>query len=56
MGPTRRRKSTQVLIGLAALAFVAAVVAAATFFTTGGHGGVRGPAPADGQARDGPGP
>ena len=38
MGPTRRRKSTQVLIGLAALAFVAAVVAAATFFTTGGHG------------------
>ncbi|BBZ50696.1 D-alanyl-D-alanine carboxypeptidase/D-alanyl-D-alanine-endopeptidase [Mycobacterium heidelbergense] len=38
MGPTRRRKSTQALIGLAVLAFVAAVVAAATFFTTGGHG------------------
>jgi serine-type D-Ala-D-Ala carboxypeptidase/endopeptidase (penicillin-binding protein 4) len=38
MGPTRRRKSTQVLIGLAVLAFVAAVVAAAAFFTTGGHG------------------
>ena len=38
MGPTRRRKSTQVFIGLAVLAFVAAVVAAATFFTTGGHG------------------
>lgn len=38
MGPTRWRKSTQVLIGLAVLAFVAAVVAAATFFTTGGHG------------------
>jgi D-alanyl-D-alanine carboxypeptidase/D-alanyl-D-alanine-endopeptidase (penicillin-binding protein 4) len=38
MGSTRRRKSTQVLIGLAVLAFVAAVVAAATFFTMGGHG------------------
>ncbi|WP_156772210.1 D-alanyl-D-alanine carboxypeptidase/D-alanyl-D-alanine-endopeptidase [Mycobacterium sp. 1245805.9] len=38
MGPTRWRKSTQVFIGLAVLAFVAAVVAAATFFTTGGHG------------------
>jgi serine-type D-Ala-D-Ala carboxypeptidase/endopeptidase (penicillin-binding protein 4) len=38
MGPTRRRKSTQVLIGLAVLAFVAAVVAAAAFFTTRGHG------------------
>lgn len=38
MGPTRWRKSSQVLIGLAVLAFVAAVVAAATFFTTGGHG------------------
>ncbi|MCV7382124.1 D-alanyl-D-alanine carboxypeptidase/D-alanyl-D-alanine-endopeptidase [Mycobacterium alsense] len=38
MGPTRWRKSTQLLIGLAVLAFVAAVVAAATFFTTGGHG------------------
>ncbi|WP_156686448.1 D-alanyl-D-alanine carboxypeptidase/D-alanyl-D-alanine endopeptidase [Mycobacterium sp. Marseille-P9652] len=38
MGPTRWRKSTQVFIGLAVLAFVAAVVAAAMFFTTGGHG------------------
>jgi D-alanyl-D-alanine carboxypeptidase/D-alanyl-D-alanine-endopeptidase (penicillin-binding protein 4) len=38
MGRTRWRKSTQALIGLAVLAFVAAVVAAATFFTTGGHG------------------
>lgn len=38
MGPTRWRKSTQVFIGLAVLAFVAAVVAAATFFTTAGHG------------------
>ncbi len=38
MGRTRWRKSTQVLIGLAVLAFVGAVVAAATFFTTGGHG------------------
>ena len=38
MGPTRRRKSTQVLIGLAVLAFVAAVVVAAAFFTTGRHG------------------
>ncbi|WP_142282355.1 D-alanyl-D-alanine carboxypeptidase/D-alanyl-D-alanine-endopeptidase [Mycobacterium sp. IEC1808] len=38
MGPTRWRKSTQVFIGLAVLAFVAAVVAAATFFTMGGHG------------------
>ena len=38
MGPTRRRKSTQVLIGFAVLAFVGAVVAAATFFTMGGHG------------------
>ncbi len=38
MGRTRWRKSTQVFIGLAVLAFVAAVVAAATFFTTGGHG------------------
>ncbi len=37
MGPTRRRKSTQVFIGLAVLAFVAAVVAAATYFTTGVH-------------------
>jgi serine-type D-Ala-D-Ala carboxypeptidase/endopeptidase (penicillin-binding protein 4) len=39
MGPTRWRKSTNVFVGLAVLAFVAAVVAAATFFTTGGHGG-----------------
>ncbi|MCV7410877.1 D-alanyl-D-alanine carboxypeptidase/D-alanyl-D-alanine endopeptidase [Mycobacterium florentinum] len=38
MGRTRWRKSTQVFIGLAVLAFVAAVVAAATFFTSGGHG------------------
>ncbi|MBW0015743.1 D-alanyl-D-alanine carboxypeptidase/D-alanyl-D-alanine-endopeptidase [Mycobacterium sp.] len=38
MGPTRWRKSTQALIGLAVLVFVAAVVAAAMFFTTGGHG------------------
>ena len=38
MGRTRWRKSTQALIGLAVLAFVAAVVAAATFFTTSGHG------------------
>ncbi len=47
MGPTRRRRSTQVLIGLAVLAFVAAVVAAAMFFTTGGHsaGVARAPIP-----------
>ncbi len=38
MARTRWRKSTQVFVGLAVLAFVAAVVAAATFFTTGGHG------------------
>jgi D-alanyl-D-alanine carboxypeptidase/D-alanyl-D-alanine-endopeptidase (penicillin-binding protein 4) len=38
MGRTRWRKSTQVLIGLAVLVFAAAVVGAATFFTTGGHG------------------
>jgi serine-type D-Ala-D-Ala carboxypeptidase/endopeptidase (penicillin-binding protein 4) len=38
MGRTRWRKSTQVFVGLAVLAFVAAVVAAATFFTTGVHG------------------
>ena len=37
MGPTRRRKSTYALITVAVLAFVAAVVAAAAFFTTG-HG------------------
>jgi len=47
MGPTRWQKSTQVLIGVAVLVFVAAVAAAATFFTTGGHGagGVRAPIP-----------
>jgi serine-type D-Ala-D-Ala carboxypeptidase/endopeptidase (penicillin-binding protein 4) len=45
MGSTRRRKSTQVLIGLAVLAFVGAVVAAATFFTMGGHGAVATHAP-----------
>ena len=38
MGPTRRQKSTQVLIGFAVLVFVAAVVAAAAFFTMSGHG------------------
>jgi serine-type D-Ala-D-Ala carboxypeptidase/endopeptidase (penicillin-binding protein 4) len=37
MGPTRWRKSTHVIVGLAVLAFVAAVVAAAAFFTMG-HG------------------
>ncbi|OBA61971.1 D-alanyl-D-alanine carboxypeptidase [Mycobacterium sp. 1100029.7] len=47
MGRTRWRKSTQVFVGLAVLAFVAAVVAAATFFTTGGHGsgGAHAPVP-----------
>ena len=38
MARTRWRKSTQALIGFAVLAFVAAVVAAAMFFTTGSHG------------------
>jgi serine-type D-Ala-D-Ala carboxypeptidase/endopeptidase (penicillin-binding protein 4) len=38
MGPTRWRKSTHAFVGLAVLAFVAAVVAAATLFTTAGHG------------------
>ncbi len=38
MSPTRWQKSTQVFVGLAVLAFVAAVVAAAAFFTTTGHG------------------
>lgn len=38
MGPTRWQKSTHVLVGLAVLVFVAAVVAAALFFTTSGHG------------------
>jgi D-alanyl-D-alanine carboxypeptidase/D-alanyl-D-alanine-endopeptidase (penicillin-binding protein 4) len=37
MGPTRWRKSTHAFVGLAVLAFVAAVVAAATFFTTAGQ-------------------
>ncbi len=47
MSSTRWRKSTQVFVGLAALAFVAAVVAAAAFFTMGGHGssGARLPLP-----------
>ncbi len=47
MGPTRWQKSTHVFVGLAVLAFVAAVVAAATFFTTSGHGasGARAPIP-----------
>jgi D-alanyl-D-alanine carboxypeptidase/D-alanyl-D-alanine-endopeptidase (penicillin-binding protein 4) len=38
MGPTRWRKSTHVFVGIAVLAFVAAVVAAAMFFTMGGRG------------------
>lgn len=38
MARTRWQKSTPVLIGLGVLAFVAAVVVAATFFTTTGHG------------------
>jgi serine-type D-Ala-D-Ala carboxypeptidase/endopeptidase (penicillin-binding protein 4) len=37
MGPTRWRKSTYAMVTVAVLAFVAAVVAAAAFFTTG-HG------------------
>ncbi len=37
MGPTRRQKSTRVLIGLAVLVFVVAVVATATFITTSGR-------------------
>jgi D-alanyl-D-alanine carboxypeptidase/D-alanyl-D-alanine-endopeptidase (penicillin-binding protein 4) len=47
MSSTRRRRFTQVFVGLAALAFVAAVVAAAAFFTMGGHGssGARLPLP-----------
>jgi serine-type D-Ala-D-Ala carboxypeptidase/endopeptidase (penicillin-binding protein 4) len=47
MGRTRWQKSTPVFVGLAVLAFVAAVVAAATFFTTSGHGagGARAPIP-----------
>jgi serine-type D-Ala-D-Ala carboxypeptidase/endopeptidase (penicillin-binding protein 4) len=47
MSPTRWRKSTHVFVGLAVLAFVAAVVGAATFFTTARHGasGVRAPVP-----------
>ena len=38
MSSTRWRKSTQVFVGFAVLAFVAAVVAAAAFFTMGNHG------------------
>lgn len=38
MGPTRWQRSTHVFVGLAVLAFVAVLVAAATFFTTAGHG------------------
>ncbi|WP_276857374.1 hypothetical protein, partial [Mycobacterium pseudokansasii] len=38
MGPKRWRKTTHVFVGVAVLAFVAAVVAAAAFFTTGSHG------------------
>ena len=47
MGPTRWRKSTHAFVGLAVLAFVAAVVAAATLFTTAGHNtaGARGLVP-----------
>ncbi len=47
MGPKSWRKSTHVLIGLVVLVFVAAVVAAAVLFTTGGHGtsGARSPVP-----------
>lgn len=37
MGPTRWRKSTHAFVGLAVLAFVAAIVAAATLVTTAGH-------------------
>src|ERR1700739_2218519 len=44
MGPTRRRKSTQALVGFAVLVFVAAVVAGAMFFTMG-HGAVAAHAP-----------
>ncbi|BBX75890.1 D-alanyl-D-alanine carboxypeptidase/D-alanyl-D-alanine-endopeptidase [Mycobacterium shinjukuense] len=48
MGPKRWRKSTHVVVGAALLASVAAVVAAAVAFTTGGHGtsGARLPVPA----------
>ena len=46
MGPTRWRKSTQALIGLAVLVFVSAVVAAAMFFTMGhGAGAAHAPVP-----------
>jgi D-alanyl-D-alanine carboxypeptidase/D-alanyl-D-alanine-endopeptidase (penicillin-binding protein 4) len=38
MGPKRWRRSTHVLIGFVVVAFVAALVAAAVLFTTGGHG------------------
>ena len=36
MSSTRWRRSTRVFVGLAVLTFVAAVVAAAAFFTMGG--------------------
>jgi len=45
MGPTRWQKSTHVFVGLAVLAFVAAVLGAATFFTTSGHGATSARAP-----------
>jgi D-alanyl-D-alanine carboxypeptidase/D-alanyl-D-alanine-endopeptidase (penicillin-binding protein 4) len=46
MGPKRWRKTTHVFIGVAVLAFVAAVVAAAMLFTTGSHGAsARSPVP-----------
>src|ERR1700744_5729291 len=38
MRPTRRRRSTQVFVGFAVLAFIGAGVVAAMFFTTGIHG------------------
>jgi D-alanyl-D-alanine carboxypeptidase/D-alanyl-D-alanine-endopeptidase (penicillin-binding protein 4) len=44
MARTRWRKSTQVILGFAVLAFAAAVVAAAAFFTTG-HGTIGAHAP-----------
>ncbi|QUR69197.1 D-alanyl-D-alanine carboxypeptidase/D-alanyl-D-alanine endopeptidase [Mycobacterium spongiae] len=46
MGPTRWRRTTHLIVGVAVLAFVAAVVAAAAFFTTGRHGaGAHAPVP-----------
>ncbi|AKN15939.1 D-alanyl-D-alanine carboxypeptidase/D-alanyl-D-alanine endopeptidase [Mycobacterium haemophilum] len=44
MSPIRWQKS-YVVVGLAVLAFVVAVVAAATVFTAGGHSGARSPVP-----------